>query len=200
MKVTARFARRFFWRRAHSRQRRRNCLSPRVSGGSSITLMLHNRSPNSCGSLSDRALRPWPEAAVLLIVFVVVLRSSRRTTAQSNAARFPGLNVPRFAATAGPPCVLALPKTLFGRLRCCSKLIAAVGARPCWAGQPCWRYLALCRLQAPKISLCQILHRRRKRLKSRRHLRRLLRRQRCRRHQHRHRRRRPRRHRRLHRK
>jgi hypothetical protein len=51
--------------------------------------MLHNRSPSGCGSLSDRALRPWPEAAVLLIVFVVALRSLRRTTAQSNAARFP---------------------------------------------------------------------------------------------------------------
>jgi hypothetical protein len=41
--------------------------------------MLRNRSPSGCGSLSDRALRPWPEAAVLLIVFVVALRSLRRT-------------------------------------------------------------------------------------------------------------------------
>jgi hypothetical protein len=32
--------------------------------------MPHDRSSNRRGSLSDRALRPQPEAAVLLIVFV----------------------------------------------------------------------------------------------------------------------------------
>jgi hypothetical protein len=32
--------------------------------------MLHNHSPNRRGLLSDRALRPQPEGAVLLIVFV----------------------------------------------------------------------------------------------------------------------------------
>jgi hypothetical protein len=32
--------------------------------------MPHDRSPSLGGSLSDRALRLWPEAAVLLIFFV----------------------------------------------------------------------------------------------------------------------------------
>jgi hypothetical protein len=64
--ITARSARQFSWRRAHSRQRRRNCLSLRISSGSSIASMSHDRSLSLRGSLSDRALRPRPKAAALL--------------------------------------------------------------------------------------------------------------------------------------
>ena len=151
--------------------------------------MPHDRSPNRCDSLSDRALRRWPEAAVLLILFVAarsILCAGQQF--QSNAARFPRLNVPRFVAIARPLCIRAFRKTLLGRLRCCSKFIVTVVARPCWAAQPCWRYLTLWRLQALKISLRQIHQRRRKRLKSRRRLLRLPRRRRSRHHRRLHRR------------
>jgi len=47
-------------------QRRRNCLSLRISSGSSIASMSHDRSLSLRGSLSDRALRPRPKAAALL--------------------------------------------------------------------------------------------------------------------------------------
>ena len=162
--------------------------------------MPHNRSPNSCGSLSDRALRPWPEAAVLLIDCLCwgALHSAPDNSSKQRGA-FPYTKRPAICSDSRTAVCPGVRKTLLGRLRCCSKLIAAFGARPCWAEQPCWRYLPLCRLQAPKIRLRQILQRRRKRLKSRRHLRRLLQPHQCRRHQHLHRRRRPRRHRRLHR-
>src|SRR6516225_5534632 len=76
----------------------------------------HDRSPNRHGSLSDRALRPWLEAAVLLILlFCGAFYSLRQTTVQSNAARFPRSNVPRFIATASPLCP-ALQQPLLGRL------------------------------------------------------------------------------------
>ena len=68
--ITARSARQFSWHRAHSQQRRRNCLSLRISSGSSIPSMSHNRSPGLRGSLSERALRPWRKAAVLLTFLV----------------------------------------------------------------------------------------------------------------------------------
>jgi hypothetical protein len=63
-----------------------------ISSGSSITSMPHDRSSNRCGSRSDRALRPWPEAAVLLIVFVAA-RSILCAGQQLKAARhvFPSL-------------------------------------------------------------------------------------------------------------
>jgi hypothetical protein len=183
--IIARFAHRFFWRRARLRQRRRNCLSLRISSGSSIASMPHARSPNRCGSLSDRALRPWPEAAVLLI-FVRRFHSLRRTTVQSNAARFPRLNVPRFVAIARPPCIRAFPTTLLGGSLCQLMLIAPVAARLCWAPQPCWHYLMLCRLQALKISLHQMHRRRRKLPRGRRRLHRLLRPSRSRHRRHRH--------------
>jgi hypothetical protein len=67
MKIIARSARQFFWRRARLRRHRLNCLSLRISSRSSIASMPHDRLPNLRDSLSDRALRPRPEAAVLLI-------------------------------------------------------------------------------------------------------------------------------------
>jgi hypothetical protein len=132
--------------------------------------MSHDRSLGLRGSLSERALRPCPKAAVLLISWLRAFRSLRRTTVQSNRAHFPRLNVPRFVAIGKATVCLAF-KTLLGRLRCYWKFTAAVGARPCWAAQPCWQYLTLCCLQARKINLRQIHHqRRRKHLKSRRRL------------------------------
>ena len=109
------------WRRArpsrslipllsHSRQRRRNCLSLRISSGSSIPSMSHDRSLGLRGSLSERALRPWPKAAVLLISWLRAFRSFRRTTVQSNRAHLPRLNVPRFVAIGKATVCLAFQK------------------------------------------------------------------------------------------
>jgi hypothetical protein len=65
------------------------------------------------GSLSDRALRPWPEAAVLLIFFVAA-RSILCARQQFKATRrvFPRLNVLRFVAIARPLCVRAFQKNI----------------------------------------------------------------------------------------
>ena len=93
------------------------------------------------GSLSDRALRPWPEAAVLLISLlrcVPFFASDNRS--KQRGAFSPRVNVPRFAAIARPPFVCSLPTTLLGGLLCQLMLIASVAARVCLAVQPCWRY------------------------------------------------------------
>jgi hypothetical protein len=108
--ITARSARQFSWHRAHSRQRRRNCLSLRISSGSSIPSMSHDRSLGLRGSLSERALRPWRKAAVLLTSWLRSFRSLRRTTVQSNPAHFPRLNVPRFVAIGKATACLAFQK------------------------------------------------------------------------------------------
>jgi len=150
--------------------------------------MPHVRSPNLYGSLSDRALRPWPEAAVLLIVFVAARSICAKQEFKATRRVFPKLNVPRFVVMARPPCVQAPQQTLLGRLLCCSKFIAVIDARPCWAAQQCWRYLALCGLQAQalKNSLRQIHRRRRQLPRSRRRLHRPLLPSRSSRHRRRH--------------
>src|SRR5262249_60813285 len=95
--------------------------------------------PHDClahrrGLLSDRALRPWLEAAVLLILLCCgAFYSLRQTTVQSSAARFPRSNVPRFVATARPFCP-ALQQPLLGRLH-----VAGSSSLP-WARGHAGRY------------------------------------------------------------
>jgi hypothetical protein len=72
--------------------------------------MSHDRSLGLRGSLSERALRPCPKAAVLLISWLRAFRSLRRTTVQSNRAHFPRLNVPRFVAIGKATVCLAFQK------------------------------------------------------------------------------------------
>jgi hypothetical protein len=72
----------------------------------------HDRSPNRRGSLSDRALRPWLEAAVLLILlFCGAFYSLRQTTVQSNAARSwvkrPAICCDSKAVLSGAPTTIA---------------------------------------------------------------------------------------------
>ena len=109
--ITARSARQFSWHRAHSRQRRRNCLSLRISSESSIASMPHDRSLSLRGSLSDRALRPWPEAAVLLI-FLVAARSVLCAGQEFKATRRVFPKRPAIRCDSKAACVRAFQKSI----------------------------------------------------------------------------------------
>ena len=189
MKIIARFVRRSLLPQARSRRHRRNCRCPRISSGSSVSSM-----PLACllirrDSLSDPALRPRLKPAVVLIFGVAARSIFGQRIVQSKRGSVSLVKLLRFAATARPPFVWSFPTTLLGGLPCQLILVAFIATRLCWAAQPCWRYLTLCRLQALKINSPQQLHqRRRKRLKSRRRLLRLPRRRRFRHHRRLHRR------------